>query len=75
MKKTKIAPGSLVLPKKETVVLTPIDDIDSDWPEWSIGEVGVVLSLMEHKMYDSIFVLFSGGVGYCFTDEVRCVNE
>ena len=74
MKKTKIVTGSLVLPKKDTV-LTPIEDVESDWPEWSTGEVGIVLSLMEQATYDSIFVLFSGGVGYCFVDEVRCVNE
>jgi hypothetical protein len=64
-----VEPGALVQPKK-TVYLTPLDDPeDRDWLEWTIDQLGIVISL-DHGQF-GICVMTQEGFGICFFDEVR----
>jgi hypothetical protein len=67
--KETLPPGTLVRPTKLTF-LTPIqDDESADWPEWSVGEIALVLPSFENQL--GLLVLAPRGVGFCFADEVK----
>jgi len=76
LKDTKLNPGTLVTPKKDTVYLTPLDpDLAEDfenWIEWSVGQVGIVL---DSCISIGLRIITSRGMGTCFNDEIIEVNQ
>jgi len=65
--------GSLVKPVKN-LLLTPLgDDEVLDWPEWNIGELGIVLPPEKNQV--GVLVLVPNGAGLCFADELRVVSS
>ena len=72
-KQQDIHPGSLVITTKK-IYLTPLDNIDNDWPVWDIGEIGTVMfsSQINEKNFQ-ICVMVPSGFGYCFFDEIKVI--
>lgn len=66
--------GSLVKPKVPCTYLTPEDDHEAqsldNWIEWSVNDVGVVLSNVTD---DQILVMTPTGIGVIFENEVTII--
>ena len=64
--------GSLVIPKKHTVFLSPqfielAEDIEN-WIEWPPNQFGIVLNVMDND--SSLLIATATGTGVCFVDEI-----
>jgi len=70
-----VKPGTLVTPSpagasKDYVCLTPLKGSKNKiWPEWKVGELGIVIPGEENEYL--VVILIPGGImGVCFWDEL-----
>lgn len=72
---TELNPGTLVIPRRRTIYLTPMsveqaEDFEK-WIEWPIGQFGIVLGSC---ISVGLRIITSRGEGTCFNDEIIEVN-